>query len=166
MEKSAKSIARPAASRSLREAIRKARLEEAERIDRFADHRDGEIARLELLNHDAVLFRDGLAYFDDTAELIITPDQGARVAAALGQRRAIVLRGHGVVITGESVPWATYAALTLERVLRIQSIAAIRVVWRTTPDALSAAAVATLVTVASCCIAPTRDVSTSSGPHP
>ncbi len=80
-------------------------------------------ARLELLNHDAVLFREGLAYFDDTAELIITRDQGERVAASLGQRRAIVLRGHGVVITGESVPWATYAALTLERVLRIQSIA-------------------------------------------
>ena len=33
------------------------------------------------------------------------------------------MRGHGVVVTGESVPWATYAALTLERVLRIQSIA-------------------------------------------
>jgi L-fuculose-phosphate aldolase len=80
-------------------------------------------AKLELLNHDAVLFRDGLAYFDDTAELIISADQGARVAAALGQRRAIILRGHGVVLTGESVPWATYAALTLERVLRIQSIA-------------------------------------------
>ena len=80
-------------------------------------------AKLELLNHDAVLFRDGLAYFDDTAELIISAEQGARVAAALGQRRAIILRGHGVVLIGESVPWATYAALTLERVLRIQSIA-------------------------------------------
>ena len=80
-------------------------------------------AKLELLNHDAVLFRDGLAYFDDTSELIISAEQGARVAAALGQRRAIILRGHGVVLTGGSVPWATYAALTLERVLRIQSIA-------------------------------------------
>lgn len=80
-------------------------------------------ARLELLNHDAVLFRDGLAYFDDTAELIVRPEQGATVAAALGARRVVVMRGHGVIVTGESVPWATYTALTLERVLRIQSIA-------------------------------------------
>jgi L-fuculose-phosphate aldolase len=80
-------------------------------------------ATLELLNHDAVLFREGVAYFDDTAELIVRPDQGAAVAAALGDRRVLVMRGHGLIVTGETVPWATYAALTFERVLRIQSIA-------------------------------------------
>jgi L-fuculose-phosphate aldolase len=80
-------------------------------------------ATLALLNHDAVLFRDGLAFFDDTAELIVTPEQGAAVAASLGDKRVLVMRGHGVIVTGPSVPWATYAALTLERVLRIQSIA-------------------------------------------
>jgi L-fuculose-phosphate aldolase len=80
-------------------------------------------ASLELLNHDAVLFREGLAVFDDTAELIVRPEQGAAVAAALGDRRALVMCGHGVIVTGVSVPWATYAALTLERVLRIQAIA-------------------------------------------
>ena len=80
-------------------------------------------ARLELLNHDAVLFREGLAYFDDTAELIVRPEQGSAVAAALGNKRVLVMRGHGLIVTGETVPWATYAALTLERVLQIQSIA-------------------------------------------
>lgn len=80
-------------------------------------------ARLEMLNHDAVLFREGLASFDGTAELIQTAAQGAQVAAALSAHRAILLRGHGVVLTGASVPWATYTALTLERVLRIQSLA-------------------------------------------
>jgi len=80
-------------------------------------------ARLEMLNHDAVLFRDGLASFDGTAELIQTAEQGAQVAATLGGQLAILLRGHGVVVTGKNVPWSTYAALTLERVLRIQSLA-------------------------------------------
>ena len=80
-------------------------------------------ATLELLNHDAVLFREGLAVFDETAELIVRPEQGAAVAAALADRRALVMRGHGVIVTGVDVRWATYAALTLERVLRIQSIA-------------------------------------------
>ena len=80
-------------------------------------------AKLALINHDAVLFHDGLAYFDDTAELITRPDQGAAVAAALGDKRVVVMRGHGVLIAEQSVPWAVYTALTLERVLRLQSIA-------------------------------------------
>jgi ribulose-5-phosphate 4-epimerase/fuculose-1-phosphate aldolase len=80
-------------------------------------------ADLEMLNHDAVLFREGLATFDATAELIVRPEQGAAVATALGDKRVLVMRGHGVIVTGADVPWATYAALTLERVLRIQSIA-------------------------------------------
>ncbi|CAN5831045.1 aldolase [soil metagenome] len=80
-------------------------------------------AKLALINHDAVLFHDGLAYFDDTAELIMRPDQGDAVAAALGVRPVVIMRGHGVLIAERSVPWAVYTALTLERVLRLQSIA-------------------------------------------
>jgi hypothetical protein len=49
MDETVKTLARPAASRSLRDAIQKARLDEAEQLDRTADARDGEIARLELL---------------------------------------------------------------------------------------------------------------------
>ncbi len=52
MEESVKAIARPAASRSLREAMRKARLEEAERLAPLGRSRDGEIARLELLKSE------------------------------------------------------------------------------------------------------------------
>lgn len=80
-------------------------------------------AKLELLNHDAVLFKDGLASFDDTAELIMTREQGAAVAAALGEKRVVVMRGHGVLIVGKTVPWAVYTALTLERCVQIQAIA-------------------------------------------
>ena len=80
-------------------------------------------AGLVLLNHDSVLFKDGLAYFDDTAELIISQEQGASVARALGDKRVAIMRGHGVLVTGQSIPWAVYAALTLERVIRIQTIA-------------------------------------------
>ncbi len=49
MDEIVKAIARPAATRSLREAIRKARIEEAGRLDQTADRRDSEMARLELL---------------------------------------------------------------------------------------------------------------------
>lgn len=80
-------------------------------------------ATLELLNHDAVLFKDGLAAFDETAELITEAIQGAAVARALGDKRAVLMRGHGVLVTGKTVPWAVYTALTLERVVEIQAIA-------------------------------------------
>ncbi len=80
-------------------------------------------AELEMINHDAVLFHNGIAYFDDTSELIMTAEQGEAVAVALGDKRVVVLRGHGVVLTGKTIPWVVYTALTLERVLQIQAIA-------------------------------------------
>src|SRR6185437_15438048 len=43
-------------------------------------------AELQMLTHDAVLFADGLARFDDP-DLIVADEQGDRVAAALGSRR-------------------------------------------------------------------------------
>jgi L-fuculose-phosphate aldolase len=80
-------------------------------------------ARLEFLNHDAVLFHDGVAVFDDTVELITSIGQGQAVAAALGSHRAVLLRNHGVLVVGKDVPWAVITALTLERAVQIQSIA-------------------------------------------
>jgi ribulose-5-phosphate 4-epimerase/fuculose-1-phosphate aldolase len=45
------------------------------------------------------------------------------VAQALGDRRAVILRNHGVLVVGKTVPWAVLTALTLERAIRLQSIA-------------------------------------------
>ncbi len=80
--------------------------------------------QLQLLTHDAVLFADGIGDYDDGPDLITTQDQGRRVAMALGSRRAALLRNHGVVIAGEDVRWAVLAAVTLERAIRFQAIAA------------------------------------------
>ncbi len=35
----------------------------------------------------------------------MTPAQGEAVAAALGNKRAVVMRGHGVLVTGKTLPW-------------------------------------------------------------
>jgi len=80
-------------------------------------------AGLEFLNHDGVLFPDGIAAFEETPELITMPLQGEAVAKALGMRKAVLLRNHGVLVVGQDVPWAVYAALTLERAVQIQLIA-------------------------------------------
>jgi ribulose-5-phosphate 4-epimerase/fuculose-1-phosphate aldolase len=79
-------------------------------------------AELELLTHDAVLFADGLGRYD-APDLIVDEEQGSAVAAALGSRRAVLLRNHGVLTVGKDAAWAVLAALTLERAARLQSIA-------------------------------------------
>src|SRR2546421_3506462 len=79
-------------------------------------------SHLSLLTHDAILFADGVGRFDEP-DLIVDDDQGGRVAASLGQRRAVLLQNHGVVVVGKDVPWAVLTAATLERAARLQSLA-------------------------------------------
>ena len=79
-------------------------------------------AELELLTHDAVLFANGISRFDDP-DLILEEEQGAAVARVLGDRRAVLLRNHGVLVVGKNVAWAVLAAVTLERAARLQAIA-------------------------------------------
>lgn len=77
-------------------------------------------ATLQMVSHDAVMFAEhGVPAIDDH-ELITTSAQGARVAAALGPARALLLRGHGVVVAGEDVRWAVRAAVCLERAIKAQ----------------------------------------------
>jgi L-fuculose-phosphate aldolase len=80
-------------------------------------------ATLETLTHDAVLFADGVGVFGKTPQLITDSEQARAVAEALGGRRAVLLGNHGVLVVGKDVPWAALAAVTLERAIRIQSIA-------------------------------------------
>lgn len=80
--------------------------------------------RLLMLTHDAVLFSDGLGVYEDGAALVTRREQAARVAEALGPGRAALLRNHGVVVAGEDLRWAVLAAVTLERAIRFQTIAA------------------------------------------
>ncbi len=78
---------------------------------------------LEVLSHDAILFVDGVALFDETPALITDPAQGAAIAAALGTRRAVIIKNHGILTVGPTVPWAVFAAVALERAAQIQAYA-------------------------------------------
>jgi len=82
-----------------------------------------ERAPLEFLTHDSVLFKDGIGIYSDSAELVTTPEQGKKVADALGSRRVALLKNHGVVTVGEDIRWAVMAAVTLERAIQIQTLA-------------------------------------------
>jgi L-fuculose-phosphate aldolase len=78
---------------------------------------------LELLTHDSILFVDGISVFEE-ADLIVRESQGQAVAEALGTRRAALLRNHGVVIADKDLRWAVLSAVTLERAIRLQALAA------------------------------------------
>jgi ribulose-5-phosphate 4-epimerase/fuculose-1-phosphate aldolase len=79
--------------------------------------------RLDFVSHDSVLFHDGIGLYDESAALITTSAQGRKVAEALGQRRAVLLKNHGVMAVGPDVRWALLASLTLERAIQLQIIA-------------------------------------------
>lgn len=51
--------------------------------------------------------------------LVRSPELGRAVAAAMGDSTSCILRGHGIVTTGESVPQATIRALDLDELSRI-----------------------------------------------
>jgi len=79
MDDTVKSIARPATSRSLHEAVRKARVEEAYRLGEAADHRDSEIARLELLKAELETVFAEVPASDDRFTLMLVPSRPARL---------------------------------------------------------------------------------------
>jgi ribulose-5-phosphate 4-epimerase/fuculose-1-phosphate aldolase len=76
------------------------------------------------LSHEGTLFvPPGIARFTRTADLILTPELGREVAAAIGDRNALLLVNHGIVTVGPDVPTAVLTAVILERACRTQLIA-------------------------------------------
>jgi len=69
------------------------------------------------------LFHDSLGLYDDTINLIRSPETGAGVARALGPRRAVLLKNHGVVVTGASIEEVVISTIMLENAAMIQMIA-------------------------------------------
>jgi len=80
--------------------------------------------RLLYLSHDSLLFPEGIGIFEDTAGLVMERETGAAIARALGRRRVVLLRNHGVLVAGQDVRWAVLTALTFERALYLQAAAA------------------------------------------
>ncbi len=75
------------------------------------------------ISQPGATFADGVPYFTDAIDLIRTPQLGAAVARALGARKAVLLRNHGVAVVGASVEEATILAILLEGACQIQLLA-------------------------------------------
>jgi L-fuculose-phosphate aldolase len=77
---------------------------------------------MKCFSQPSALFYDAVGIYDDTINLIRTPEMGARVAQALGSGRAALLKNHGVVVAGPSIEEVVVSALMLENAAKIQMI--------------------------------------------
>lgn len=69
--------------------------------------------RIDAVHNHGSFFQGGVPVFPKT-DLISTPDLGAEVAVALGEKPAILLRGNGQVTVGRTIPEAVVMAIYLE----------------------------------------------------
>jgi L-fuculose-phosphate aldolase len=76
---------------------------------------------LRAISHEGTFFAPvGVPRFTETSDLILTPELGQRLAQALGDASAILMRGHGMAVVGTDVVEATMAAVLLRKAAAIQ----------------------------------------------
>ncbi|MBR7836142.1 MULTISPECIES: class II aldolase/adducin family protein [Actinospica] len=75
---------------------------------------------LEPLTQDACAFYQDHALFDDYTGLVNDLAEGGRIADALGDRKAAILRNHGLLTVGSTVDSAAWWFITMERSAQAQ----------------------------------------------
>jgi ribulose-5-phosphate 4-epimerase/fuculose-1-phosphate aldolase len=78
---------------------------------------------LDPLTQDACAFFEDHALFDDYTGVVIDPEEGKRIAHALGEKKAVILRNHGLLTVGKSVDEAVWWFVTMERTCHAQLLA-------------------------------------------
>jgi L-fuculose-phosphate aldolase len=80
-------------------------------------------ADFKMIGQDSIYFAKGFGWYD-SAVLVVTPEQGRGLAEALGEHRLVVLRNHGIAAVDVSIESATFLALSFDRSLELQAMAA------------------------------------------
>lgn len=75
------------------------------------------------ISQDACAFYDDQGIHDDYTGVVLEPDEGKRLAHALGEHKAVLLRNHGVLTVGHSVDEAFWWHLSYERCAQSQLMA-------------------------------------------
>ena len=78
---------------------------------------------LDPITQDACAFYDDHALFDDYSGVVLDIEEGKRIAHALGDRKAVILRNHGLLTVGHSVEEAAWWFITMERSCHAQLMA-------------------------------------------
>ncbi|MFY7805459.1 MAG: class II aldolase/adducin family protein [Limnoraphis robusta] len=78
---------------------------------------------LDPLTQDACAFYEDHALFDDYTGVVLTTEEGDRIAATLGEKKAVILRNHGLLTVGHSVDEAAWWFVTMDRSCHAQLLA-------------------------------------------
>ena len=78
---------------------------------------------VEPITQDACAFYDDIGVHEDYTGVVLDPEEGKRIGASLGSRKAVILRNHGMLTVGETVDSAAWWFLTLERTAQAQLMA-------------------------------------------
>jgi ribulose-5-phosphate 4-epimerase/fuculose-1-phosphate aldolase len=70
---------------------------------------------LEPITQDACAFYEDHALFDDYTGVVLETAEGDRIAAALGQGKALILRNHGLLTVGQTVDEAIWWFISMDR---------------------------------------------------
>jgi ribulose-5-phosphate 4-epimerase/fuculose-1-phosphate aldolase len=75
------------------------------------------------LTQDACAFYGDHAVFDDYTGVVLDVEEGKRIAHALGDAKACILRNHGLLTVGQTVDEAAWWFITMERSCHVQLMA-------------------------------------------
>ncbi|HWJ64065.1 MAG TPA: class II aldolase/adducin family protein [Acidimicrobiales bacterium] len=75
------------------------------------------------ITQDSLLFFEDHALFDDYTGTVNDPEEGKRLAHALGDNKAAILRNHGLLTVGQSVEEAVFWYVTMERTCEVEILA-------------------------------------------
>jgi ribulose-5-phosphate 4-epimerase/fuculose-1-phosphate aldolase len=75
---------------------------------------------VEPITQDACAFYHDQALFNDYSGLVGKAAEGRRIAATLGNKKAVVLQNHGLLTVGASVDTAAWWFITMERSAQVQ----------------------------------------------
>ncbi len=78
---------------------------------------------LEPITQDVCAFYEDHSLFDDFTGVVVDTEEGKRIAHALGENKAVILRNHGLLTVGQSVEEAAWWFITMERSCQAQLLA-------------------------------------------
>jgi len=79
---------------------------------------------LQMITQDHCMFYGDLAMHSDSGGAIVTGiEEGRKLAASLGEKKALLHQNHGIVTTGETVDSAAWWFVALERACQSQLVA-------------------------------------------
>ena len=78
---------------------------------------------LAAITQDSCAFYGDHAVFDDYTGVVLDVEEGKRIAHALGDNKAVILRNHGLLTVGHSVDEAVWWFVTMERTCQVQLLA-------------------------------------------